>query len=188
MGKNRDLADTKTSKFLSYILRHQPESIGLTLDSEGWADIGALIKCAARHGKQLNRALIENIVETNNKKRFALSVDQLRIRAVQGHSTQRVDIRYQEKTPPDTLYHGTATRFLDSIFKQGLAAGTRHYVHLSADKTTATKVGARHGKVIILKIDARLMNEQGFKFHQADNGVWLTKTVPVKYISIISHL
>ncbi|MDC9606318.1 RNA 2'-phosphotransferase [Xenorhabdus griffiniae] len=180
-----DQVDTKISKFLSYVLRHQPESIGLVLDSEGWADIGTLIKCAANHGKRLNYAIIEKIVDTNDKKRFAISVDQKRIRAVQGHSTQKVDIRYQEKTPPEILYHGTATRFLDSIFKQGLVAGTRHYVHLSAEKSTAIKVGQRHGKVIILKIDTQLMYEQGFKFYQADNGVWLTKTVPVKYISVI---
>ncbi|MDX7998568.1 RNA 2'-phosphotransferase [Xenorhabdus sp. Reich] len=182
-----DQTDTKTSKFLSYVLRHQPESIGLTLDSEGWADIGTLIKCASQHGKRLNHSLIEKIVEINDKKRFAISADQKRIRAVQGHSTQKVDICYQEKIPPAILYHGTATRFLDSIVKQGLVAGTRHYVHLSADESTAIKVGQRHGKVIILKIEARLMYEQGFKFHQADNGVWLTKTVPVAYMSIISR-
>ncbi|MBD1229049.1 RNA 2'-phosphotransferase [Xenorhabdus griffiniae] len=180
-----DQVDTKISKFLSYVLRHQPESIGLVLDSEGWADIGTLIKCAANHGKRLNYAIIEKIVDANDKKRFAISVDQKRIRAVQGHSTQKVDIRYQEKTPPEILYHGTATRFLDSIFKQGLVAGTRHYVHLSAEKSTAIKVGQRHGKVIILQIDIQLMHEQGFKFYQADNDVWLTKTVPVKYISVI---
>ncbi|MBD2783813.1 RNA 2'-phosphotransferase [Xenorhabdus sp. DI] len=182
-----DQVDTKISKFLSYILRHQPESIGLVLDNEGWADIGALIKCAARHGKRLDFAIIEKVVDTNDKKRFAISMDQKRIRAVQGHSTQQVDIRYQEKIPPAVLYHGTASRFLDSIFKQGLIAGTRHYVHLSADKSTATKVGQRHGKAIILKIEAQLMYEQGFTFHQADNGVWLTKTVPVEYMSVVEH-
>ncbi|PHM45142.1 RNA 2'-phosphotransferase [Xenorhabdus mauleonii] len=184
MDKNSAQADTKTSKFLSYILRHQPESIGLVLDNEGWADIGALIKCAAKHGKKLNYALIEEIVDTNDKKRFAISADQKRIRAVQGHSTQKVDIRYQEKIPPAILYHGTATRFLDSIFKQGIVAGTRHYVHLSADIPTAIKVGQRHGKVIILKIAAQRMHELGFKFHQADNGVWLTKSIPVEYMSV----
>ncbi|AYA41272.1 RNA 2'-phosphotransferase [Xenorhabdus nematophila] len=180
-----DQSDRKISKFLSYVLRHQPESIGLTLDSEGWADIGTLIKCAAKYGKRLNRVIIENIVESNDKKRFSISADQKHIRAVQGHSTQKVDIRYQEKIPSAVLYHGTATRFLDSIFKQGLVAGTRHYVHLSADESTAIKVGQRHGNAIILKIAAQLMYEQGFKFHQADNGVWLTKSVPVEYMEVI---
>ncbi|CDM91709.1 RNA 2'-phosphotransferase [Xenorhabdus bovienii] len=175
--------DTKISKFLSYVLRHQPESIGLTLDNEGWADIGVLIKCAEKHGKHLNHALIATIVETNDKKRFAISDDQKRIRAVQGHSSQKVNISYQAQVPPVVLYHGTATRFLDSIFQQGLVAGSRHYVHLSADEATAIKVGQRHGKPGILKINAQLIHEQGFKFHQADNGVWLTKSVPVKYIS-----
>ncbi|WP_426575783.1 RNA 2'-phosphotransferase [Xenorhabdus stockiae] len=179
-----DHIDTKISKFLSYVLRHQPESIGLTLDSEGWADISTLIKCAVKQGKRLNYPMIETIVATNDKKRFAISEDRKRIRAVQGHSAKRVDISYQEKIPPAVLFHGTATRFLDSIFKQGLVAGNRHYVHLSADEVTAIKVGQRHGKVAILKIDAQLMYEQGIKFHQAENGVWLTKAVSVAYISI----
>ncbi|MDX7986848.1 RNA 2'-phosphotransferase [Xenorhabdus sp. 12] len=185
MDNNNAQADTKTSKFLSYILRHQPESIGLTLDNEGWADIGTLIKCAAKHGKRLNYALIEKIVDTNDKKRFAISADKKRIRAVQGHSAQKVDIPYQEKIPLAILYHGTASRFLDSIFKQGIVAGTRHYVHLSAEISTAIKVGQRHGKVIILKIESLRMYELGFKFHQADNGVWLTKNIPVEYMSVI---
>lgn len=171
------------SKFLSYILRHQPESIGLSLDPEGWASIDELISCAKKENKLLNRILIQEVVDNSDKKRFSISADGLRIRAAQGHSTSQVDISYQEKIPPDFLYHGTATRFLTSIFEQGLVAKSRQYVHLSADEVTATQVGQRHGKPVVLKIRALSMYEQGFKFYQADNGVWLTESVPRQFIS-----
>ncbi|NDO80505.1 RNA 2'-phosphotransferase [Citrobacter sp. NCU1] len=173
---------TDVSKFLSYVLRHHPEAMGLEVDSEGWADIDALIRCAAQGNHPLDRQLILSIVGTSDKKRFALSADGKRIRAVQGHSSQHVDIRFVEKMPPEFLFHGTATRFVDAIRQQGLRAGSRQYVHLSADETTATAVGKRHGKPVVLKIDARLMHSQGIAFYQADNGVWLTKTVPVSFI------
>lgn len=173
---------SEISKFLSYVLRHQPESIGLTLDSEGWADINTLIACAAKDNKIINQQLILTVVESSDKKRFAISDDGLNIRAVQGHSTQQVDISYKEKMPPDFLYHGTATRFLEAIKEQGLVAGSRQYVHLSSDETTAIAVGQRHGKPCVLKIKALLMYKQGIKFYQADNGVWLTKTVPTLFI------
>ncbi|MEJ5174163.1 RNA 2'-phosphotransferase, partial [Erwinia sp. MYb416] len=137
------------SKFLSYVLRHQPESIGLTLDSEGWTDIDTLIACAKNDSKNLTRETILSIVESSDKKRFSLSEDGLKIRAVQGHSSQQVDINYQESTPPDVLYHGTATRFLESILIQGLIPGSRQYVHLSADEATAYSVGKRHGKPVV---------------------------------------
>ncbi|HBQ78762.1 MAG TPA: RNA 2'-phosphotransferase [Erwinia persicina] len=170
------------SKFLSYVLRHQPEAIGLTLDSEGWADIDTLIACAKNDSKSLTRETILSIVESSDKKRFSLSEDGLKIRAVQGHSSQQVDINYQESTPPDVLYHGTATRFLESILIQGLISGSRQYVHLSADEATANSVGQRHGKPTVLKIDALAMHKQGMKFYQADNGVWLTKAVASTFI------
>jgi len=171
------------SKFLSYILRHQPEAIGLSLDAEGWASIDRLIYCAKKENKSLNRTIIQEVVDSSDKKRFSISEDGLRIRAVQGHSTPQVDINYQEKIPPDFLYHGTATRFLTSISEQGLIAKSRQYVHLSADEVTAIQVGQRHGKPVALKIKALNMYEQGFKFYQADNGVWLTESVPRQFIS-----
>lgn len=170
------------SKFLSYVLRHQPESIGLSLDSEGWADIDTLIACAKTDGKALDREIIFSVVESSDKKRFSLSEDGLRIRAAQGHSSPQVNIQYQERTPPDVLYHGTATRFLESIQSQGLIAGSRQYVHLSADEATAISVGQRHGKPVLLKIDALTMHEQGVTFYQADNGVWLTQAVDSAFI------
>jgi putative RNA 2'-phosphotransferase len=177
---------TETSKFLSYVLRHQPDAIGITLDLEGWVDIAALIVAAAKDGKQLDRDLIQTVVTTSDKKRFAISDDGLRIRAVQGHSTESVDIKYVEKVPPEFLYHGTATRFLDSIRKEGLLPGSRQYVHLSQDEQTALAVGQRHGKPVVLKIGALRMHQQGFKFYQAENGVWLVNDVPAEQLSSIN--
>ncbi|MDZ7938039.1 MAG: RNA 2'-phosphotransferase [Rhodoferax sp.] len=171
----------ETSKFLSFVLRHQPDAIGITLDVEGWANIPELIAAAANNGKELDRALIQAVVTTSDKKRFAISEDGLRIRAVQGHSTESVDINYAEQVPPEFLYHGTATRFMESISKDGLLPGSRQYVHLSQDETTALAVGQRHGKPVVLKIKALLMHEQGFKFFQAENGVWLVELVPAAF-------
>lgn len=170
------------SKFLSFVLRHQPDAIGITLDLEGWTDITALIAAAANDGKQLDRDMIQAVVTSSDKKRFAVSDDGLRIRAVQGHSTETVDINYVAKLPPEFLYHGTATRFMESIQKDGLLPGSRQYVHLSQDEQTALAVGQRHGKPVVLKIKALLMHEQGFKFFQAENDVWLTSAVPALFI------
>jgi len=177
----------ETSKFLSYVLRHQPDAIGITLDLEGWTDIAALIAAAANDGKQLDRDLILAVVTTNDKKRFAISEDGLRIRAEQGHSTESVDINYAETVPPKFLYHGTATRFLESIRKEGLLPGLRQYVHLSQDEQTALAVGQRHGKPVVLKIEALRMHQQGFKFYQSENGVWLVNDVPVEQLSSINQ-
>ncbi|WP_380178035.1 RNA 2'-phosphotransferase [Kalamiella sp. sgz302252] len=174
--------DKDISKFLSFTLRHQPEAIGLFLDKEGWAVIKDLIFCSAQQGYILNNDIICNIVDSSDKKRFMISEDGLRIRAAQGHSTNQVNIIYEEKTPPDNLYHGTATRFMSAIREQGLIPLSRQYVHLSADEETAVQVGQRHGKPIVLKIKTLNMYEQGFKFYQADNGVWLTDTVPWRFI------
>lgn len=172
----------ETSKFLSYVLRHEPQAIDLQLDSEGWADIDALIVGAAKDGRQLDRALIQAVVSSSDKKRFSLSDDGQRIRAVQGHSTTSVSLQHAEKTPPDTLYHGTATRFLESILQQGLLPGSRHHVHLSQDISTAIAVGQRYGTPVVLNVDAREMHRQGFTFFQAENGVWLTASVPVEFV------
>lgn len=171
------------SKFLSYVLRHRPDAIGISLDAEGWADISALIAAAIAAGKQLDHALIQTVVATCDKKRFAISEDGLRIRAVQGHSTASVNINYPQRTPPEWLYHGTATRFLESIRNDGLRPGTRQYVHLSQDTHTAAAVGQRYGNPVVLKIEALRMYEQGFAFYQAENGVWLTSSVPALFLT-----
>jgi putative RNA 2'-phosphotransferase len=127
--------------------------------------------------------LIQQVVASSDKKRFAISEDGLRIRAVQGHSTQSVAITYAEKVPPEFLYHGTATRFLESIMKEGLRPGERQHVHLSEDIQTATAVGLRYGKPVVLEIEALRMHQQGFKFFQAENGVWLSEKVPNSFLN-----
>lgn len=171
------------SKLLSLVLRHQPETIGIVLDSEGWTDIKILLQHMAQHQNPLTREQLIEVVESNDKKRFQFSEDLNKIRAVQGHSSQQVQRKYIEITPPDTLFHGTATRFVESILKNGLIAGERHHVHLSEDLVTANKVGQRHGKVVIFNINTKHMQQDGYQFYQAENGVWLVKHVPTQYLT-----
>lgn len=171
-----------TSKFLSYVLRHEPQAIGLQLDSEGWANLDALITGAAASGRRLDIDTIRAVVAGSDKKRFSLSDDGRRIRAVQGHSTTQVQLQHVQKRPPERLYHGTASRFLEAIEAQGLVAGVRHHVHLSQDVETALQVGQRYGSPVILAVEALRMHEQGFPFFQADNGVWLTQAVPAEFL------
>lgn len=175
---------TELSKFLSFVLRHKPEAIGMTLDSEGWVAVDTLIESAKKSGKVLTPSLIATIVETNSKKRFSLSDDGKRIRAAQGHSTEQVAIAYDEKTPPEFLYHGTASRFLDSIKEKGLVPGSRHHVHLSDNEETAKAVGRRHGSPIVLTVKAGEMHRKGQTFYQADNGVWLTPFVAAAFLAV----
>lgn len=174
---------TKISKFLSFVLRHKPEAIGLILDEQGWASIDELINKAKQSGeiKTLDRSLIQEVVDTNDKKRFVISEDGQKIRAAQGHSIG-VDLQLKPVIPPELLYHGTATRFLDRILKEGLKPQQRQYVHLSKDTETATAVGQRYGKPVLLKVKARLMYEQDFIFYISENGVWLTDKVPVDFL------
>lgn len=171
------------SKFLSLVLRHQPASIGIQLDREGWTDIQMLLNQISRHQQKMSIEELLYVVENNDKKRFQISEDGQKIRAVQGHSSTQVQRDYGATSPPDVLYHGTATRFVDSILQQGLIAGSRHHVHLSADLETATKVGQRHGKVVIFHIDTVKMQHDGFHFYQAENGVWLTEHIPALYLT-----
>ena len=174
-----DKALAKISKFLSYVLRHKPESIGLSLDSQGWASIDELISKA---DFSLDYELLTQAVEQNDKKRFAISEDGLYIRASQGHSIN-VDLNLQSIQPPDFLYHGTADRFVDSIMETGLQPGQRQHVHLSKDIKTAKSVGQRHGKPIVLIVEAKKMYEQGFKFFISKNEVWLTEKIPAQFLS-----
>lgn len=172
----------RVSKFLSLILRHQPEVIGLTLDANGWADIATLLVQAEKHGKAIALDELWEVVETSDKQRFAISEDGLRIRANQGHSVEGVDLGLTKEFPPDVLYHGTASRFIESILASGLRPGSRHHVHLSVNLETATKVGARHGKPVVLIVHAGQMHAQGHAFYRSLNGVWLTDSVPVEFI------
>lgn len=173
---------TKTSKFLSLILRHNPESIGLELDEFGWANIEELIMLAEKNKRTIDLALIQKVVETNDKQRFSISEDGRLIRANQGHSIP-VDLELEPIQPPNILFHGTTTRFVDNIFEQGLIKRNRQHVHLSATKETATTVGQRHGKPTILIVSAQLMYERGYHFFQSKNGVWLTDHVPINFLA-----
>lgn len=174
----------QASRFLSYVLRHRPEDIGLTLDSDGWADVDSLCAQSSRHGRPLTREQLTVIVASDEKARYALSEDGQCIRAVQGHSTPQVDIVFAAQTPPDELYHGTAMRFLADIIQQGLLPRTRQYVHLSDDKATAIAVGRRHGSEVVLHVDCAAMLDAGHRFYRAENGVWLVKAVPPPYLQV----
>jgi putative RNA 2'-phosphotransferase len=172
---------TRTSKFLSLVLRHKPEEIGLRLDDQGWAEIDDLIRLSNSKGQRLTRELVEQIVADCNKQRFAISEDGRRIRANQGHSVA-IDLALPPREPPELLYHGTASRFVSSIQATGLEKRQRQHVHLSLDVTTAIRVGERHGKPVILVVQARRMHTAGHQFFLSDNGVWLTDHVPVEYL------
>ena len=165
------------SKRLSYVLRHRPDSVGLTLDDAGWVAVDALL--AAVH---LTRAQLEQVVAGNDKRRFAFDGSGTRIRASQGHSVA-VDLGYAPAAPPAELFHGTVERFLPSILAEGLRPGNRHAVHLSVDRATAEQVGARRGRPVVLRVDAAAMVHDGVVFTRSDNGVWLVDTVPPRYLT-----
>ncbi|MET4028350.1 putative RNA 2'-phosphotransferase [Marinobacter sp. MBR-99] len=175
----------KVSKFLSFVLRHKPYAIELDVDANGWANIDDLISKANASSEpaNLDHALIQEVVDTSDKKRFIISDNGQYIRANQGHSIN-VDLQLEPVTPPEFLYHGTATRFLDNVLKEGLKPKQRQHVHLSTDIETATAVGQRYGKPVILKIKALLMHEQGYVFYRSENEVWLTESVPDSYINV----
>ncbi|MDX3798300.1 RNA 2'-phosphotransferase [Streptomyces sp. AK04-3B] len=174
-----DRRTVKVSKYLSKHLRHQPERIGLTLDAAGWVEIDELISACAAHGFRFTRDELDHVVAANDKKRFA--IDGTRIRASQGHSVE-VDLGLEPAVPPSYLYHGTVARSLDAIRAEGLRPMNRHDVHLSADRETATRVGARRGRPVVLSVDAGAMHQDGHVFHLSANGVWLTKSVPPQYL------
>jgi len=186
------------SRVLSKLLRHEPECIGLKLDANGWADVQDLLaklnraKRSASAPKRirtlpdiaLDLDLLKHVVATNDKQRFAFSPDDKRIRAVQGHSTD-VSLDYPAVEPPEVLFHGTAAETWPAISREGLVRGTRHAVHLSADTATAKRVGARHGRPVVLSVQAGQMHHDGYRFFCADNGVWLVAAVPARYISLV---
>lgn len=165
------------SKFLSLVLRHEPSAAHVTLDSAGWVEVEALLAGSAKAGRALTRDELEHVVVTNAKKRFEFSADGTRIRASQGHSVE-VELEYAPQEPPELLYHGTATRFLESIRAQGLLKMERHHVHLSAETKMTLEVGARHGKPALLTILAGEMHAAGHVFYRSTNGVWLVDHVP----------
>ncbi len=172
---------TKISKFLSKHLRHAPEDIDIRLEAGGWVNVDTLLEACAKHGMRISRETLNQVVSDNSKQRFGFDETGTRIRANQGHSTN-VDLEFKALTPPETLYHGTATRFLPSILETGIQRMKRHHVHLSSDLETASKVGARHGKLVILEVNTRAMVESGFVFYRSENNVWLVDNVPTEFI------
>jgi putative RNA 2'-phosphotransferase len=171
------------SKFMSLVLRHAPETIGIVLDGQGWVDVDLLLEKSASHGNALTREELDTVVSTSDKQRFAVSDDGRRIRANQGHSIAAVDLGLAPAEPPAVLYHGTADRFLASIAAAGLLPGSRNHVHLSRDPDTGTVVGKRHGRPVVLTIDAAAMHRLGHPFYVSENGVWLTAAVPPAFIT-----
>ena len=170
----------ETSKFISLILRHKPEEIGITLDEHGWANVDELIAGIAKT-RIFDMSMLEEIVRTDEKQRYSFNEDKTLIRANQGHSIP-VDVELEQKVPPEILYHGTGEKYVSSIEKQGLIPKSRLYVHLSADYDTAVKVGSRHGKPVVYTVAAGEMHKNGYTFYLSVNGVWLTKSVPPQFL------
>ena len=168
---------TETSKFISVILRHKPETIGIALDEHGWANVDELL-----NGTKIDMATLEQIVNTDNKQRYSFNENKTLIRANQGHSIP-VDVELEETQPPEVLWHGTAKKYEYSIYNSGLIPKSRLYVHLSSDEENAVNVGARHGEVLLFRVDAKALYQDGYKFYLSKNGVWLTKHVPREYLS-----
>lgn len=177
----------RISKLLSLVLRHQPETIGIELDDNGWTDVSVLLDKINQSGQSINIDILRHVVITNTKKRFAFNETFDKIRANQGHSVD-VELGYQSQKPPRILYHGTAETYVDQILAEGLRKGKRHHVHLSADVETAIKVGQRHGKPFVFQVLAEEMYKDKFEFLLSDNGVWLTDQVPPKYLAQLAGI
>lgn len=180
----------RVSRLLSKVLRHDPKVLGIELDKEGWVEVPVLLKALQKTNPSFNLYDLKEIVAENDKQRFAFddSGEFKKIRASQGHSLKEVEISYTEQMPPEFLYHGTATKFFDSIKKTGITKQSRNHVHLSDNVKTAEAVGKRHGKCLILRIDSMLMYLQGYKWYKSANGVWLTDEVPMKYVSVFQYI
>ena len=176
-----------TSVFLSLVLRHKPQAAGITVDKHGWADVAELINGVNSTGKyHLDENILQEIVRTDSKQRYSYSDDKRKIRANQGHSIP-VDVELKAKVPPSVLYHGTGEKYAAAIDQQGLLPKSRLYVHLSLDEGTAKIVGARHGHPIIYMIDTKRMLQDDFVFFESENHVWLTKSVPTRYLQKLNN-
>ncbi|MDE7212381.1 MAG: RNA 2'-phosphotransferase [Lachnospiraceae bacterium] len=173
----------KLSIFLSLVLRHNPDAAGISLDEHGWADVEELLEGICKTGRKIDKEMLAEIVATDQKQRYSFNPEKTLIRANQGHSIP-VDVELKEEKPPEILYHGTATRFLESIMKEGLKPMSRLYVHLSKDIETAKAVGQRHGKPVVLKVHSGKMHQDGRKFYLSANGVWLTGKVDAGYFEV----
>lgn len=172
------------SKLCSYLLRHKPEAAHLTIDENGWIKVDELLENCAKHHFEFSFEELHEVVISNDKKRFSFNEDQTEIRANQGHSVA-VNVKLKAEKPPKTLYHGTAQKNLESILQKGIQKQNRLHVHLSSDLETAKAVGSRHGKPIILEIDAAIMYEDGIKFYLSENGVWLVDSILPNFIKLV---
>ena len=174
--------DVELGRFLSLVLRHNPAAAYIGLDENGWADVDSLLAGCNRAGRKIDRETLERIVRENSKQRYKFNEDHTRIRASQGHSVA-VDVEMRECAPPEWLYHGTTSRSLESIRSEGIKKGSRQHVHLSRDTETATQVGQRHGKPLLLRVSAAAMHRDSHKFWLSENGVWLCEHVPLAYVT-----
>jgi putative RNA 2'-phosphotransferase len=181
-----DKRKVRVSKFLSRILRHAPEAVGLTLEAGGWVLVTDLLTSATRAGMSITREELAEIVRSSDKQRFAFDDAGTKIRANQGHSVE-VDLQLEPADPPAELYHGTAERNLTAILRDGLLKMARHHVHLSPDTATAIKVGSRHGKPVVLVVDTVKMRGDGHSFFVSANGVWLVEHVPPQYLRVLDR-
>lgn len=183
MGKAvTDEGYIRASRFLARVLRHRPEDAGIELDEHGWAQVGPLV-CGMERKLEFSREILEHIVATDPKGRYEFDEPHTRVRARQGHSVP-VDVGLERRDPPALLYHGTATRLLDTIMLEGLKPMSRLYVHLSPDRETAVKVGSRHGAPVVLEVDAAAMVGEGREFLLSRNGVWLTGPVEPRFLKV----
>lgn len=187
------VSNNGVSKFLAYLLRHRPQSLGLNMDSHGWVEVDEMISKINNNKKydvpDITFEDIKEVVKTNKKQRFILKYENGKcyIRANQGHTLKNVDLEFEEKEPPKVLYHGTGKKYINSIFDRGIIKKTRQYVHLSSDIKIAYEVGIRHGEVVILEIDAEQMYRDGVKFYLSANNVWLVDFVDKRYFKIIDY-
>lgn len=172
----------RTSKYLSLVLRHRPQMLGLRLPPGGWVAVDDLLAASAQHGRPISRAELEEVVARNDKQRFSFDETGTRIRANQGHSAP-VDLQLEPAEPPATLYHGTGAKAVPSIEREGLRKMRRHHVHLSADIATAAKVGQRHGAPVVFTVDAAAMRCDGIPFYRSENDVWLVDAIPPQYLT-----
>ena len=187
MTQSESKQQIRLSRFLSFVLRHKPETIDITLDRNGWANVDTLIKAVNRSGRHLiDRDILDEIVSTDDKQRYAFSCDKKLIRASQGHSID-VDLELKSLEPPEILYHGTAAQFVALIKREGLKPRKRQYVHLSSDVKTAISVGSRHGYPVVLTIPAQQMYETGQPFYLSENNVWLTTHVSSEFLQVTDH-
>jgi putative RNA 2'-phosphotransferase len=175
--------ENSKSRFLSLVLRHKPEAVGISLEDGGWVRVDTLLDAMKKHGKYLSKEELKDIVFNNDKKRFAFDEREVKIRAVQGHSLD-IEMNYFPVEPPAELFHGTSQQVKRKILEEGIRRMNRKYVHLSKEKETAIAVGKRHGSPVVLTVLAGQMHNDGYTFFRADNGVWLTESVPSKYLRV----